>query len=281
LADPASPLIVPHSSLHRLLEAETDRYRNQHFITHDPMQFAHAHRLTPLACEYMALLSALLSYGRRSAIIAMLTHLLDRLNGDLLAYLTTFNRLQAQQDLAGFYYRFNQAPELVWLLERLAYHYHHTGSLETLWPVTPPENPPSLVSQLDQFLNAFIGNSPPPPTYGARYLLTHPSAGGACKRWMLFLRWVVRQDDDLPAPVDFGLWRSPLQLTPAQLVIPLDTHVGRLSRQWGLTQRTASDWRTAQAITDQLRHLCPTDPLRYDFAFMGVGIRPDEPKGHQ
>ena len=86
---------------------------------------------------------------------------------------------------------------------------------------------------------------------------------------MLFLRWVVRHDAELSEPVDFGLWRTALR--PADLHVPLDTHVGRLARELGMTARKADDWRTVEEITAALRALCPEDPIRYDFALMGYG----------
>lgn len=265
----ANAILIPSDTLKAQLDGWVAQYRNRDFIASDPMQFPHRWRHDPIACEYLSLLCALLSYGRRSLIITMLHQLLERLDGDLLAYLATFDPQKARRDLAGFYYRFNQAEELVWLLERLAHHYRTIGSLEPLW-LRHGRPKDSLAHQLAGFLHEFAGEEPAPATYGARYLLTDPRAGGACKRWMLFLRWVVRCDEDLAEPVDFGLWRR--VMGPQDLVIPVDTHVGRLSRQWRLTARSANDWRTAEEITAGLRAMASEDPTIYDFAFLGVGV---------
>lgn len=100
---------------------------------------------------------------------------------------------------------------------------------------------------------------------GARYLLPHPRSGSACKRLNLYLRWMVRPADG----VDLGLWTH---IRPAELVIPLDVHVGRVSRFLGLTTRQDASWRTACEVTDALRRLDPADPVRFDFALAHLGI---------
>ncbi len=98
-------------------------------------------------------------------------------------------------------------------------------------------------------------------------LFPHPEAGSACKRWLMLLRWMVRRTEP-----DLGLWTH---LDPAQLVIPCDTHVGRVGRMLGLTHRASDDWRTAVEITAALARLDPQDPTRYDFALAHLGISGD------
>jgi uncharacterized protein (TIGR02757 family) len=105
-------------------------------------------------------------------------------------------------------------------------------------------------------LDANYGRARPVP--GVGYFFSRPSSGGACKRLNLFLRWVVRRD-----AVDLGLWSS---VWPAQLIVPLDTHIIRVGRCLGLTRRVSPGWKMAVDITATLRRLAPEDPVRYDFA---------------
>lgn len=251
-------------------------YRNRDFIATDPMRLAHRVRHDPVECEAVAFLSAMLSYGRRESIIAMLEDLVQvRLGGNLLTYLQRFDRQRAQQDCSGFVYRFNTADDVVWLLECLAHTYQRYGTLERLWLAvnrTAQQAQPIGPAQFTAFVEGLVQpvGWPSPLAYGARYLLPLASRGGACKRLWLFLRWVVRTDEDLPEPVDFGLWRTALQ--PNQLLMPVDTHVARLSREWGLVTRRTNDWQTAETLTAALRVGCPQDPVRYDFAFLGYGV---------
>ena len=68
---------------------------------------------------------------------------------------------------------------------------------------------------------------------------------------------------------DIGVWSS---IPKSALVIPLDTHVARIGRFLGLTQRRSSDWATAAEITRALKQLDPEDPLRYDYPLSHLGI---------
>ena len=91
-----------------------------------------------------------------------------------------------------------------------------------------------------------------PKRAGVCYFFPRPSAGSACKRLNLFLRWMVRRDG-----LDLGVWS---RVSPAQLVVPLDTHVIRVGRCLRLTRYTSPGWRMAQDITASLRRLDPADP---------------------
>ncbi len=82
----------------------------------------------------------------------------------------------------------------------------------------------------------------------------------------MFLRWMVRLDD---RGVDFGIWKK---ISPSQLICPLDVHVARVARRFGLMMRTATDWQAALELTDYLTTLDADDPVKYDFALFGLGV---------
>jgi uncharacterized protein (TIGR02757 family) len=82
----------------------------------------------------------------------------------------------------------------------------------------------------------------------------------------MFLRWMVRKDS---SGVDFGIWN---QISPAQLLIPLDVHVDRIARQLGLLERSQTDWQAVLELTARLREFDPEDPVKYDFALFGMGL---------
>ena len=71
-----------------------------------------------------------------------------------------------------------------------------------------------------------------------------------------------------------GLWQ---QISPAQLLIPLDVHVERIARRLHLIDRPQTDWKTVLELTNNLRQFDPTDPVKYDFALFGIGL---EEKGN-
>jgi uncharacterized protein (TIGR02757 family) len=99
---------------------------------------------------------------------------------------------------------------------------------------------------------------------GLRQLFPSPLDGSACKRANLFLRWMVRDRD-----IDFGIWKG---IPKSRLIIPLDTHIARISGCLGLTKRKSRDWKTAVEITESLKRMDPEDPLKYDFALCHHGI---------
>jgi uncharacterized protein (TIGR02757 family) len=103
-----------------------------------------------------------------------------------------------------------------------------------------------------------------PARPGVCYFFPRPSAGRACKRLNLYLRWMVRRD-----AVDLGVWT---RVRPGQLIVPLDTHVIRLGRCLRLTTYTSPGWRMAADITEALRRLDADDPVRFDFALCHVGM---------
>ncbi len=57
-----------------------------------------------------------------------------------------------------------------------------------------------------------------------------------------------------------------------QLIMPLDTHTGRISQYLGLTSRKSLNWKAALEVTASLKKVDPLDPTRYDFALSRLGI---------
>jgi uncharacterized protein (TIGR02757 family) len=99
---------------------------------------------------------------------------------------------------------------------------------------------------------------------GVCYFFPSAAAGSGCKRMNLFLRWMIRKD-----ALDLGVWTK---VSPARLIVPLDTHVIRVGRCLRLTDYTSPGWRMARDITASLRRLDPADPVKYDFAICHLGM---------
>ena len=95
-------------------------------------------------------------------------------------------------------------------------------------------------------------------------MIPNPRNGGAMKRMCMYLRWMVRKSS-----VDAGIWHF---MKPSELYIPLDVHVGRISRQMGLLKRNANDFKAVTELTNKLKEFCPEDPIKYDFAMFGYGV---------
>jgi uncharacterized protein (TIGR02757 family) len=99
---------------------------------------------------------------------------------------------------------------------------------------------------------------------GSAHILPDPSKGSAVKRLMLLLRWMTRPADG----VDLGLWPLPV----SALLMPVDTHIHKLSRNLGFTKRADVSWKTAEEITAAMRRFDPEDPVKYDFALCHMGM---------
>jgi uncharacterized protein (TIGR02757 family) len=95
--------------------------------------------------------------------------------------------------------------------------------------------------------------------------ITSPLQKSTCKRLNMFLRWMVRNDGE---GVDFGIWKN---ISPSQLICPIDLHVARVARRLDLLKRKQTDWLAAIELTDNLRELDVNDPVKYDFALFGLG----------
>ncbi len=216
-----------------------------------------------------AIFSAVLAFGRVDLFRPVLAEIFDDLDqsgGPEAALHPKFHRPR----WSSLYYRWTRGADLAILggaIARL-----QTTGIETSFHGANARE--ALVSGIDTLRAAAVeeaksqgfridGFSALPR--GLRVLLPSPTDGSACKRWNMFLRWMVRADDG----VDLGLWQT---LSPARLIIPLDVHVGRIARFVGLTRRTDASWRTAEEVTNGLRAVDAQDPVRFDFALAHLGI---------
>ena len=202
--------------------------------------------------------------------LPVLVRLFDRMRqkGGPRSYLEAFEPAVEQTALGDLNYRWTRGSDWVLFLGALADFLHEEGSLkaafESRW-----QNGFSLKECLESVVVSLREKAESRHEAGAlprgtRYFLVAPSGGSACKRWMLFLRWMVRPADG----VDLGLFEIP----PSSLVVPLDTHVARTGRLLGFTQRKDASWRTALDLTDALRELNSEDPVGFDFALAHLGI---------
>ncbi len=195
--------------------------------------------------EAAALVAASLAFGNAKGIRTSVERALEALEGD-------------RRALHGFRHRWIGERELRRLFDGIERVRDLDGSLETTFRGDHEEIGPAL----DAFCTRMRG---PRPGRNLRFLLPRPADGSACKRPLLFLRWVVRRDDG----VDLGLWQH---TDPARLIVPLDTHVRRIAYWIGLTDRHDASWRTAVDVTESLRVIDPRDPVRFDFALAHLGI---------
>lgn len=255
-----------------MLDALVTQYKVPAYIENDPIQIPHRFIHDPKACELTGLIAALFSYGRRDLIIETVNRILRIMENDPMEFVENFNIKRDAKLFEHFVYRFNKPGDLVFLLARLQWAYREYGTLENLFLTHKREN---LRGSIAGFMDALLGEAPL-NTYGLKFLFAHPNHGGACKRFNMYLRWMVRQDMEASGRVDFGLWRN--ALTPAELLVPLDTHILKMNAKLQMSPRRSGTWETAEEITGVLRLLCPEDPVKYDYALFGFSLEQRSPE---
>ena len=220
--------------------------------------------------EIAGFCAAALAFGRVGSVINSIQTLFRIMGPNPAAYARGFDPRADHAELRAMVHRWTRGVDLaalIWILRQMLERY---GSVERFFADGIGEDDVDVGPALDAFsrraleldLRQVYGRLPKRP--GVCYFFPRPSAGSACKRLNLYLRWMVRRDE-----IDLGVWR---QVTPAQLIVPLDTHVIRLSQCLRLTRYTSPGWRMAADITASLRRLDPLDPVRFDFSLCHVGM---------
>lgn len=223
----------------------------------------------PADQEVAAFIAAALAFGNVQSVLNTVDAVLSTMAPSPVAFLRQFTPAQAPlfEPLVHRWIRGRDLAALAWQLHQML---RDHGSIESFFAVGAASADGAVEAALESFsaramaldLGAIYGRRRPRP--GVAYFFSRPSSGGACKRLNLFLRWMVRRD-----AVDLGVWTS---LRPAQLVVPLDTHIIRVGRCLGLTTRVSPGWKMAVDITAMLCRLNPDDPVRYDFAMCHLGM---------
>ena len=246
------------------LRALEEAWRGQR-LDSDPLLFPHRYE-RPDDREVVAFLASSLAFGRVASINASL----ERLFGALGTHPAEALRKREGElaGLDGFVHRWVDAGSLRPFLRAVSETLRAEGSLGALF-ASGDEGETDYVPALDRFFSVLRSRTGTPAgerTRGLRFLLPSPGDGSACKRAHLFLRWTVRSGD-----VDLGLWRGP-GFSPARLLLPMDTHVHRISRYLGLTARPTADLRAAREATGWLSQIDPSDPVRFDWSLSRLGI---------
>jgi uncharacterized protein (TIGR02757 family) len=256
------------AALKARLDGLCTRYDTAEALEKDPLSVVLAYA-DPLDRELAAFVAAHLAYGRVDPMIRAVRAVLAPLGSGPSTWLREQSPKAIGKELtralASWAWRFHTGSDLVaWLLAWKTLDEESGRGLEAHLLPRPGEAPDQALSRLVQRLRQHL-----PGSYGNRFSLPDPLEGAACKRWRMFLRWMVRRGWP-----DLGLWT---QHSASDLVIPLDTHVARVSRFIGLSRRATPDGKMAREITEALRRLDPADPLRYDFALSHLGILGDCP----
>lgn len=250
-------------NLKDFLDKKVDEYNQPNFIPNDPISIPHQFS-SKNDIEIMGFLAAIMAWGQRKTIINKCNELIERMDGAPYDFMMN-HRDQDLKSLLGFKHRTFNDTDILYFVAFFKRHYHHFNSLEDAFLVGQEMR--SEVN-LEQALNAFKTYFFSLPDYPQRTRkhISSPAQKSTVKRINMFLRWMVRKDNN---GVDFGIWN---RLSPKDLICPCDVHVERVARKFGLITLEKVNWKTAQELTANLRLLDPNDPVKYDFALFGLGV---------
>jgi uncharacterized protein (TIGR02757 family) len=221
--------------------------------------------------EIVGFCAAGLAFGRVASVLQSVESLLAVMGPHPARFVREFDPARERDRFAPLVHRWIRGRDLMALLLILQRMLRESGSIEKFFLEGDDPREPHVGAALDSFSTRALATDlrdaygrRVPKQRGVSYFFPRPSAGSACKRLNLFLRWMVRRDE-----IDLGVWTG---LSPARLIVPLDTHVIRLGRCLRLTRYTSPGWKMASEITASLRDVDALDPVRYDFALCHVGM---------
>lgn len=211
--------------------------------------------------EIVALVAASLAFGNVVAIRASVARALAVLGDAPSEAARTMTEASLSTRLEGFVHRVYRGEHVARLVANAGALQRAHGTLGAYFAERLAAHGGELLPAMADLADALRGSA---PARGMKHLMPDPRAGSACKRLLLYLRWMIRPADG----VDFGLW----PVSPAVLVIPVDTHVHRIAKNLRLTERDDASYATALEITAALRRFDADDPVRYDFALCHLGV---------
>ncbi|MDE6442860.1 MAG: TIGR02757 family protein [Muribaculaceae bacterium] len=243
-----------------LLDSEAKRINSVSFIESDPVQFPR--RFSSLQdIEIAGLLSAIIAWGNRKMICRDAERMLTLMDNEPYHYVMEegYEDLNPDMNLHRTFF----GRHFQYFLRGMHRIYKDYGSLDAFSKSVgagESETPSwKLVGEMQKIMSDENGGATCSQCLPVNLDQT------ALKRINMALRWFVRDD----GIVDMGVWKS---IPKSKLFIPLDVHVGNISRNLGLLTRKANDRKSTEQLTELLRTLRPDDPVIYDFALFGIGV---------
>jgi uncharacterized protein (TIGR02757 family) len=241
-------------------------------LANDPLSFCHRYK-EPADQEIVAVIASSFAYGAVGIILKTLEGIFSEVGASPRRFVENFKPEHGLRCFKGFKHRFNNGRDLTALLWAIKLMIDQAGSINNFFLSGHKTSAIDISDSLNGYCSSVLsldyspvfGQDTIPADSYFSFFFPAPASGSACKRLCMFLRWMVRPADG----IDLHIWRG---VAPSQLIIPVDTHIRRISGYLGLTGRRSADWRMAQEITAALRQLDPDDPVKYDFSLAHIGI---------
>lgn len=249
---------MKEKELQDFLNCKVDLYNQPSFIPDDPICIPHSFTKKQ-DIEIAGFFAAVFAWGNRTTIINKSKELMLLMGNTPYDFCLHHSPKELNQ-LLQFKHRTFNTTDLLYFIEFFKQHYSQYQSLETAFTT----HGKSVEEMLTGFHHYFFALEHVPGR--TRKHIATPERNSSCKRLNMFLRWMVRRDNK---GVDFGIWKN---ISPAELICPIDLHVARVAKQLNLLQRKQTDWRAAIELTTYLKTLDPDDPVKYDFALFNLGV---------
>lgn len=267
---------ITNIPLKDFFDAKVIQYNQPSFIKEDPVCIPHL--FTRQAdIEIAGLFAAVFAWGNRTTIINKSKELMALMDNAPHDFCLNHHNKDLKR-IEGFKHRTFNTTDLLYFICFLKHHYSQYPSLENAFLKTPHSFRYGNTAETDNYKNSggciqqslthfhnYFFSLEHVPARTKKHIST-PYKGSTCKRLNMFLRWMVRKDKH---GVDFGFWKK---ISPADLICPIDLHVARVAKRFGLLERKQIDWQAALDLTAYLKTLDPQDPVKYDFALFGLGV---------
>jgi uncharacterized protein (TIGR02757 family) len=253
---------MKESNLRTFLESKVEEYNQPSFIKDDPVSIPHLFN-SKQDIEIAGFFAAIFAWGNRTSIIRKTKELMELMDMSP-HHFCQYHEPTDLKRLLNFKHRTFTPTDLLYFIEFFKFHYSGNDSLESAFTRSLGTNDPTVENALKGFHPYFFSLEHIPPR--TKKHIATPDRNSTCKRLNMFLRWMVRKDKK---GVDFGIWEN---ISPAQLICPIDLHVARVARRLKLLERKQTDWMAALELTGNLRKFDPLDPAKYDFALFALGV---------
>lgn len=245
------------------LDCLYDQYNRRKYVHPDPLEFLYNYD-DIRDREIAGLIASSLAYGKVAQILKSVFLVLEKMGESPYVYLCSTSESEITSHYQPFVHRFARGAHLSALLIGIKHIIADYGSIYNCFIDGFNATDETIVPALTDFSKKITAAS---GDYSPGHLMPCPDKGSACKRLNLYLRWMIRNDD-----VDPGGWNG---ISASKLIVPLDTHMFRISVKLGLTARKQANLLAAIEITEGFKRWSPADPVRYDFALTRFGIRDD------
>ncbi|MEI6752064.1 MAG: TIGR02757 family protein [Paludibacter sp.] len=253
------------------LDDRVNRYNRIEFIETDPILIPHSFTRKE-DIEIAGFLAATIAWGQRVSIIKNAKRLMEMMDNSPYEFLmetefsihgvTSNHTVNNIDSFQSFVHRTFNGNDCMFFLKSLKNIYQNHGGLETVF-TNGYQSDETVFGVLKHFREVFL--SIPHNNHVTKHV-SDVTANSSAKRLNMFLRWMVRSDEN---EVDFGLWKG---IPTSALMLPLDVHTGDVARAFNLLNRKQNDWKAVEEITSVLRKIDPTDPIKYDFALFNYGV---------